>query len=242
MDRMDSGDADEEDGAATAFEALRAEVAQLRQGIELVYRQGQGAKAGETKSSVDYSLTLGQMQKTLQIVQGRLEAIEGQPALAMTPEVYRERLEDMGRFAGRMAGQAMSEGASAQRQATEELKEMLGRARSKRGQREWLVAVGILGIVLGMGLWTLVVEDLPWGAGTWLAAVPVAGNKWDAGQEMLREADGASWEKMVTLYNTCGTQTVEFCAQAIAAKTVNSIASDTGVAKSPAKHRMASRP
>jgi hypothetical protein len=214
---MSDADRQEEDDAAKAFEALRAEVARLRQGVELVYRQGQDSAA---KSNVDYSLTLGRTERLLQVVDARLSAIEDKPALAMTPDVYRDRVEEIGRLAGRMAGQAMSEGAAAQSQATRELKEMLGRSRSKRGQREWLVAVGFVGVIMGMGLWTLLVENLPRGAGTWLAAVPIAGSKWDAGQELLREASPASYEKMIALYNTCGTQTVEFCQEAIAAKTL----------------------
>ena len=239
MREADHGAPEEEDGAAQAFEALRAEVARLREGIELVYRQGQEAKA-ETKSAagpgaagsgVDYRLTLGQMQKSLREVEGRLAAIEDKPALTMTPEVYRARIEDMGRAAGQVAGKAMSEGATAQSQATRELKEMLGRARSKRGQREWLITTGLIGVMVGMLLWTLLVENLPWGMGTWLAAVPIAGDKWDAGQELLREASPASYEKMVTLYNTCGTQTVEFCQEAIAAKTIASAAGKAGSAR-----------
>ncbi len=72
----DTGDEDE---ATRAFEMLREEVAGLRKGIELIYRQTQDAKA------VDYSLTLGQMTKTLQTMEGRLVAIEGKPILAMRP-------------------------------------------------------------------------------------------------------------------------------------------------------------
>jgi len=74
----------------------------------------------------------------------------------------------------------------------------------------------------GMVLWSVLVETLPWGMGTWLAAVPIAGNKWDAGLQLLREASPVSFEKMTALYTTCGQQSVEFCQQAIAEKTINS--------------------
>jgi hypothetical protein len=201
---------------------VRPQVARLRDGIELVYRQGQETKAeADAKGSVDYRLTLGQMAKSLQAMQERLVAIEGKPALLMTPEVYRVRIEEIGRFAGQIAGEAMREGAAAQSTATRELKELIGRGRSRRGQRDWLITTGLAGIIVGMGLWTLLVENLPWGAGTWLAAVPIAGDKWDAGLELLHEGSPVSYEKMVTLYNTCGTQTVEFCQEAIAAKTLS---------------------
>ena len=240
---MSEAGGEEEDDAAQAFEALRAEVARLRQGIELVYRQGQEAKSaagsGAAGPGVDYSLTLGQMQKALQAVQGRLETIEGKPALAMTPEVYRDRIEEMGRVAGQVAGRAMSEGAAAQSQATRELKDMLGRKRSTREQREWVFVAGAGGVMVGMLLWTLLVENLPWGMGTWLAAVPIAGDKWDAGQELLREASPASYEKMVTLYNACGQQTLAFCQEAIAAKTVSSA---EAAGEAPARSRRERRP
>src|SRR5712691_12326425 len=102
---MSESDGEEEDDAARAFENLREEVASLRRGIALVYRQGQEAKA------VDYSLTLGQMAKTLQGLQERLAAIEGKPALEMTPTVYQTEIAEAGRIAAEMAGRALSEGA-----------------------------------------------------------------------------------------------------------------------------------
>jgi hypothetical protein len=58
-------EADDDDDAARAFEALREEVAALRRGVELVYRQGQQAVP-------DYSPTLGQMEQALQAIAGRL--------------------------------------------------------------------------------------------------------------------------------------------------------------------------
>jgi hypothetical protein len=42
------------------------------------------------------------MEMSLQAVQSRLDAIEGK--LAMTPEVYRDRIEEMDRFAGGWPG------------------------------------------------------------------------------------------------------------------------------------------
>ena len=57
---VDTGDGD---GAERAFEALREEVAGLRRGIEQVSRQRGTAAAGV--AAVDYSPTLGAMQKAL---------------------------------------------------------------------------------------------------------------------------------------------------------------------------------
>ena len=74
---------DEADGAEQAFEALRAEVAALRRGIELVYRRSQEA-AGPAVAGPDYSPTLGAIAKELTAVTARLEAMERAPALATT--------------------------------------------------------------------------------------------------------------------------------------------------------------
>lgn len=214
---MSESAGEDEDDAARAFEALREEVAKLRHGVELVYRQGQEAK------SADYSLTLGSMAKTLQAVQGRLEAIEGKPALAMTPEVYRERIEEMGHFAGQAAGRALSEGAAAQSQATRELREVTGQARAVREQRWWMITIGALGIIVGLGLWSILVAVLPWGGGTWLASLPLAGgDRWQAGQVLLQAADPAGFARIVKLSQACGDQPVDLCAATIAVKTAGS--------------------
>lgn len=221
---------EEEDDAVRAFEALRDEVASLRKGIELVYRQVQEAKG------VDYSLTLGQMAKTLQAVQERLATIEEKPALAMMPENYRALIEDMERRAGQKAEQALRDGIAAQSAATRELADMIGHARGKRAWRGGLLLAVVGGVMAGVLAWTLMVENLPWGMGTWLAAVPIAGNKWDAGVALLREADPEAFRKMSALYTTCGQQPVEFCQQAIAEKTVDS-ARHAGVASTGLRHK-----
>jgi hypothetical protein len=63
---------------------LREEVAALRRGVELVYRQGQQA----VPDMPDYSPTLGAMAKTLTAVGSRLEAMEAHPALRLTPDLH----------------------------------------------------------------------------------------------------------------------------------------------------------
>ena len=199
-----------DEDAVRAFEALRAEVAALRRGIELVYRQDQEAPA------VDYSPTLGEMAKTLQAVQGRLAAIEGKPALGLTPQLFRQVIEDAGQRAGERAGRAMADGAAAQSAATRELQALVGRAHTRKDQREWLGVAVAGGVMLGVVLMYLLVTVLPWGGGDWLAASLVGGGPWQAGQTLMRDADPASFDKMVKLYNVCGPRPVEFCTAAIA--------------------------
>jgi Family of unknown function (DUF6118) len=147
-----------EEDAVRAFEALRAEVAQLRQGIELVYRQGQEAPA------VNYSPTLGEIAKTLQAVQGRLAAIEGKPALGVTPQMFRQQIDEAGPRAGEQAGRAMVEGAATQSAATRELQALVGQARTRKDQREWLDMAAGADIIVGIVLVRVLVAVLPWGS------------------------------------------------------------------------------
>ena len=199
----------DDDGAERAFEALRAEVASLRRGIELLYRQGDEAR------TVDYTLTLGQMMKTLEAVQGRLAAIESKPALEMTPAVYRREIDDAGRLAGEVAGRMLREGAAGLTAVTRELREVSSHAREARQQRAWLISVGAVG-----------------------------GGQWQAGQTLMQEASPVSFARMVKLYDSCGDQTTELCAAAITVRTAESAGQDgrTPAGAVPARPRQAARP
>ncbi len=69
-----------------------------------------------------------------------------------------------------------------------------------------------------MGGVVLLVALLPWGGGTWLAAVPLAGrNQWQADEILMQQADPASWDRMVKLYRPCPPDSAaDLCAAAIA--------------------------
>src|SRR3954469_17496132 len=75
------------DDATRAFDDLRAEVAVLRRAVEAL-----GSALKENRSP-DYSLSLGQIAKTQAAIGTRREAIEGHPALRMTPAAFGEQLE-----------------------------------------------------------------------------------------------------------------------------------------------------
>src|SRR3954467_15642411 len=70
-----------------AFDDLRAEVAVLRRAVEAL-----GPALKENRSP-DYSLSLGHIAKAQAAIGTRLEAIEGHPALRMTPAAFGEQLE-----------------------------------------------------------------------------------------------------------------------------------------------------
>jgi hypothetical protein len=227
--------AGEDDDAVRAFEALRVEVASLRQGIELVWRQGQQATA------VDYSPTLGGIAKSLQAVERRLSEIERKPALHSTPDEYEQRMQAINRNAGQTIGQAadraMRDGVEAQREATRALQAVTARARTAQEQRRWNAGFAVAGVFVGAALWYVLPSVLPWSAGDRLAASLIGGGPWQAGQALMQRASPESFDKMVQIYNACGDQRAEVCARDIAMALAEHALDEARTAETPAKAR-----
>lgn len=215
MDRIEPDrEAGQADGAEQAFEALREEVAALRRGVELVYRQVQASPVADAP---DYSPTLGQMQKALENVAARLEAIERQPALQMTGASLRGEIDAGARSATHIISGSLAGAVNEMRSANNQMEGLFRQVRGRREQQARLWMAGVCGVLGGAFLWFFLAALLPWGAGDWLASLPIAGGgPWAAGQALLQRDSAQSWDKMVRLYDACGEQTTQFCEAAIA--------------------------
>jgi hypothetical protein len=208
----DAGHEPEDDGdAVRAFEALREEVAALRRGVELVYRQGQQTAPG----APDYSPTLGQMEQALQAIAVRLEVVEQQPALTLTPARFRTEIDSVAHGAVNTISRPFIEAVQEARAAARDLKAITGRVHERQEQRTWLLIVGAFGLIVGVGLWYVAAGLLPRSAGDGIAASLIGGTRWQAGETLMDEASPASFDKMVRLYQACGEQTTELCEVAI---------------------------
>ena len=221
MERRSPAEDDGEGGAEQAFEALRAEVAALRRGVELVFRQVQQAAAGQPGAELpDYSPTLGAMAQELRAVGARLGAIEGAPALASTPV---EQADGLRRTLHGVGEDARRELAHSQRRldgAVEELRGLVRGAHAWREQKRWLWTAGATGALGGMLLWFLATALLPWGMGTRLAGLAYGG-RWNAGQAMLEDASPETWDRMARLYRGCPKESAtELCEAALAVRTI----------------------
>jgi len=222
MERQGPGQ-EHEDGeadAAAAFEVLRAEVAALRRGVELIYRQQQEAPGAG--AAVDYSPTLGGMARTLQVVEGRLRAIEGKPGLALTPAQFEADIRAAGGWAGEQGGSAVRMAASALTEAKREFEGVLGGAGTRREQRAWVGVTAVLGVLGGVLLWFMAVALLPGGMGHRLAAALVdTGGRWKAGGMLMYEADPEAWDRQVRLSKACPPDTlIELCEAAMVVRTI----------------------
>ena len=193
-------------GAERAFEALRAEVAALRQALE-----------GQTPP--DYALTLGAIVKELQGVGGRLTKIEGHPALAMTPEGYSAQLTAAAERAHQAGGKAAWGAQTQIDDAARRLERLAGKIHTREEQHRWIGAALAVGVMLGIALWYVLPSLLPWGAGDWLASSLIGGGRWQAGETLMERASPEGFDRMVRLYNACGERPIDTCEAALATGT-----------------------
>jgi hypothetical protein len=194
-------------GAERAFEALRAEMAALRQAVE-----------GQT--APDYALTLGVIAKELQAVGARLTAIESHPAMAMTPEGYSGQLIAAAERAHQSGGKAIWDVQTQLGTAARQLERSAGNIHAREEQQRRIGIALAAGILLGIALCYVLPSLLPWGAGDWLVSSLIGGGRWQAGETLMERASPESFGRMVRLYNVCGQQPVESCEAAITARTV----------------------
>lgn len=211
------------DGAERAFEALRAEVAELRGVlVALAQRTPQSgpARAAET-ATPDYSPTLGVIAQELKEVGDRLDDIEGHPALALTPEEHAQQVAEAAKQARETAAGGAKWASTELAKASGELKQIVGSAHDQLAQRgrEW--GALLIGAALGLVLWWPLAWLIPWGGGDWLASTLIGGGRWKAGQALMREADPEAWGRMVQLYNACPKDaSTELCEAAMAVRTI----------------------
>jgi hypothetical protein len=206
--------------AARAFEDLRAEVSVLRRAVETL------PGAWEENQPPDYSPDLGRIAKGLAAVAAQLDDINKHPALRMTPEQHRQAIAQAGNGLMRETLQKLDRATQDVVRERQRLADLIGVVRDKRDQRLWLIALPATLAFVTLFASPILLGWLPGELPSQAAALIMNNDRWDAGQALMRKASLASYEKMVTLYNACGSQPVEFCAQAIAAKTIDNIAQE----------------
>src|SRR5215207_7282899 len=185
-------EADQLDDATRAFDDLRAEVAVLRRAVEAL-----GPALKETRAP-DYSLTLGQFSKAQAMVCEHLAAVEGHPALRLTPAAFGEQVEGAVAEASRKVLRDAEGAARAISGAGQDVQAMLGSARTREAQNWRLLQAAALGVVAGLILFPLLgfplARILPIGTlPDRLAAAALGEDGWSAGAGLMSRADPAQW-------------------------------------------------
>jgi hypothetical protein len=201
--------------AEQAFDALREEVTRLRQGIELIYRLVQQIGAAD---GPDHSQTLAELKKMLQGMDERMKAIERGPLLTLTPARLAREVEPIvHRAVAAAPAPALATAASSVQQSAVVLQGLIGRVRERREQRAWMLVAGFNGLLAGVLLWLMLIRFLPWGAGDWLASLPLGGDRWQAGQLLLQRARPDDFERIMLLDLACGDLETRRCEKAMTA-------------------------
>jgi hypothetical protein len=189
-----------EDTAAEAFDALRAEVTQLRAGVEGLSAAIQG------QASVDYAPTLGAIAKSL-------AAIEAHPALQIAPESFAYRVREATELSTQQGRREL--GSAVQRVVTAgaDLERLAAGWRTGREQVRQVAIMTAVGAVAGIIMWVCfsgpVARALPatWRVPERMAAATLRMDRWAAGGRLMESADPAGWAQLVEASRNASLQT-----------------------------------
>lgn len=191
-------DEDSGDGAAQAFEALRAEVTLMRRAVERL-----AAERMELPEPPDYSETLGVISKNLTATAQRVDALMNSPALRLTPDALARQISSAGSEARNADQRALATARQAFDDMTFRLGGYLTSARDAHVQDRWLYAVGAGGLIVGMLIWAgfagIVARSVPasWQWPERMAARSLDMPMWAAGQDLMASADPRRWDGIV---------------------------------------------
>ena len=179
-DREEESDAG---SAEQAFEALRAEVAAMRQGVEFLGKNQPG----------DTTVTLGEIVKALQVVGEHLQKIEQHPAISMTPAQHQRALVVAGGDMIRDTVRSLDTAARAAENERRELAGLIGSMRGQRKQWEWLAWTGGAALLLGLLISPVIARVLPFGLDGEIAAFIMQADRWNAGNALMKAQDPQAW-------------------------------------------------
>ena len=199
-----------EDTAAEAFEALRAEVIQLRAGVESLSAAFQG------QASPDYTPTLGAIAKSL-------VAIEGHPALQIAPETFAHRLRAAGELSVQQSHRDLGSAVQRVAAAGADLERLAMGWRSGRDQVRQVAIMTAVGAVAGVVIWICfsgpVARALPasWQAPEKMAAATLRLDRWTAGGRLMERASPQGWAALADAsdFAAANRKALEGCREAV---------------------------
>ncbi|MFT9468911.1 DUF6118 family protein, partial [Gluconobacter potus] len=136
----------ETDPAARAFEDLCAEMTVLRRSVEAL------PQAWRDNRPPDYTEDLARVVKAMNAVGARMEAIEANPTLKMTPQAYGQGIRQAGISASQEMQTAFQKAIGEVQGERRVLANIIGQSRQQDRQNWWLLGVGLACLVAGIGL------------------------------------------------------------------------------------------
>ena len=131
------------DPAAKAFEALRDEVAELRQSINQL---SQNIQLIPTQ---DYRRTLAEILRAQDNMSGEIKDLKSHPAINLTPEGFINKLEEIKERSLERERKRLRETEDTLRFNSKTIGNWIEQAREANRQNWWLVLVGCVGLFIG---------------------------------------------------------------------------------------------
>jgi hypothetical protein len=189
---MDDRDEDEGSTAAErAFDALRAEVAAMRQALRSV------PEVILKNQSPDYTETLGAIAKKLEIVGNFMAAIEQHPAIRTTPAQYNQAIAAAGEGLMHKSVRELDSAKVAAVVERRALAAMIGTMRGQWKQWEWLGWTGIAAFLLGLLISPMFARVLPFGWDGQVAAFIMNGDRWGVGSALMKAQSPEAWNVLM---------------------------------------------
>ena len=185
------------DPAEAAFARMQGEVALLRCAIEAMAAERAGLE------TPDYGPTLGQIAADLAATVDAITALEGSPALQLTPQALAGQIVTAAAGARQADHAALAAASATLTRATGDLNGWMESARQTTLQNWRLIQVGLAGLVGGAILGAAGpgaaarIAPRSWGWPEALAARALGLSRWDAGERMLAIADPGQWRAVV---------------------------------------------
>ncbi|MCP1237982.1 DUF6118 family protein [Gluconobacter kondonii] len=182
----------ETDPAARAFEDLCAEMTVLRRSVEAL------PQAWRDNRPPDYTEDLARIVKAMNAVGARMEAIETNPTLKMTPQAYGQGIRQAGLSASQEMQAAFQRAMNEVREERQALASIIGQSRHQERQSWWLLGVGLLFLVVGFGVSPVLASLLPSSVGTRVASFIVGeADRWHSGSMMMALDNPEGWQQVL---------------------------------------------
>jgi hypothetical protein len=175
---------------AQAFEDLRAEVSVLRKAIEAL------PDALDRNRSPDYSPDFAVIGQGMDAIGVSLENLQKHPALKMTAEQHGAAIANAGGALIREAVQKFDLAAQGADRECYNITNLIGTVRSKADQRFCLTIAVAIGLVVGFGVFPVVMRTMPFGINSAMAAVIMHANRWDAGMALMKAGNPDGWARL----------------------------------------------
>jgi hypothetical protein len=183
----------ETDSAARAFEDLCGEMTVLRRSVEAL------PQAWRDNRPPDYTEDLARVVKAMNAVGARMEAIDANPTLKMTPQAYGQGIREEGLAASRRLEGVFEKAIGEVRKERQVLASIIGQANNRRDQWFWMIFIGIMAFLFGLGIAPPLFNHITWKHFDQRVASFIVGgqDRWDSGAQMMATDSPEAWRRLV---------------------------------------------